>query len=1166
MNHIYKTIFNKRTGGISVVSKNANNHSFSKKYQIHQLHAQSSFQKTLISKVFIKKNLSTVISLLLGCIANGTSYATEYTGHETLMTSNQVNGGFNLFIGDDYGTKQGYVVQENSLPIESGTKLIVDYSNSATNLQFIVAGYGYPNKDSSDNYIVLKESHVNGPIFAGLAQQTNIISCANTGRTCSLYRGNYSKKSSGNTVEVLDSDYNEILGDISAGYAEYSSTATSLTNHSVNSVVSEMYVTGEFIANNNKVIVNGEYNNTDPNTNININAGVAKLYRKSADLYSIATANVAYINDTKSTTDNNEIVINGTVNKFTSLNAGYSALNTIGGERIGTSNLDRDSYNQTQIYMAGSEANANNNKIKINGDGSKVLNIASGKAIFNIFYGDAQYQSTHSDNNTSTGQHKGVYVNANNNSFTVKGNKNIFDEINIGDAQFNSGFGKANGKGNILYWEANQFNSNNNNFHSTGTSNNLGIIKVGQFVLNSTFDDVDSVGFNSIAPNAILGMSFLGSDINTNENIVEISGEDTKLNSLNVGELNFNIETNNILAGIYTDQNNNVIKGDAFLSIELKDVSLKSNNNSINLNGRSTISGDIITGKIDFNISHGVISGENGTDIKPLIYTNSNFSPSLYSDNGVNINGTKAFANHNIITIDGTHTFIQGDVQDPTDPTKTIKEYGSIYGGYLNYNKDQQYFLANADGTASNVQTFVHPESYDVFTGNTLNYNNRAPITLKEIGNFQNYNFIIDSEIDDPNTPFITADTIILGSHESNMSDTSKGLKSDIYVTEIAGDKEIINNTKYILMQATNNLIENSHGTHLVESVSQQGLSRVYDVDTYIEGNNVVAVIEGGPEDNGVETNPQLDALLLGNLSGLMLLTRNADTLSDNLFNAISEQNYQRGLTPFIITSGNHTKYETGHHSNIKSDGALTTIGLSWQDEQTTLGTFVENGWDSYTTFNGFTDVTNVSGKGHNRFNGIGLYGHYDFMNGWYADATVRGGRLHTAFETDDLRKVETNERAEYKLSTNYYGANLEGGYSITFNPKNTVNLKAKYLWAQTNSQDLTVASEQIHFNKLDSHRVQFHIENLNQFTPELTFISSLGYEHEFTGKAQGHASSFGFFEIEDQSVKGGTGISSIGLRYIPSQYKNLSLDVKATGYIGKREGGMGMLKVDYTF
>ena len=293
-----------------------------------------------------------------------------------------------------------------------------------------------------------------------------------------------------------------------------------------------------------------------------------------------------------------------------------------------------------------------------------------------------------------------------------------------------------------------------------------------------------------------------------------------------------------------------------------------------------------------------------------------------------------------------------------------------------------------------------------------------------------------------------------------------------------------------------------------------------------------------------------------------MLLTRSADELSNNLFSAINDQNHQRGLVPFIIMSGNHIRYDTG--SDIKSDGALLTGGLSFQDEQWTAGVFIENGWDSYKTSNSFEDAADIHGKGHNRFNGIGIYGRYDFNNGWYADGTLRGGRLHTAFSSDDLRNAITGERAEYDISSSYYGVHLTGGYMLALDQQNDLDLSLKYLWSGTQSQDLVIAGDPIHFNKLNSQRLRLNAENNYKINPEFTLLTGLGYEYEFDGKAGG--TTYDLFDIDQASVKGSTGIATLGVRYEPKSNDHFSMDLKGSGFFGKREGGSAMLHLKYAF
>ena len=98
----------------------------------------------------------------------------------------------------------------------------------------------------------------------------------------------------------------------------------------------------------------------------------------------------------------------------------------------------------------------------------------------------------------------------------------------------------------------------------------------------------------------------------------------------------------------------------------------------------------------------------------------------------------------------------------------------------------------------------------------------------------------------------------------------------------------------------------------------------------------------------------------------------------------------------------------------------------------------------------------------------------------------------------------------------------------------------------------------------MTSQRVTLNAENEYQMNPEIALLSGLGYEYEFNGQSKG--TTYGIFDIDEPSVKGSTGLAMLGVRYQPTQYKDLSIDLKGSGYFGKREGGSALLKVDYKF
>ncbi|GHU09734.1 hypothetical protein FACS1894158_19110 [Betaproteobacteria bacterium] len=72
-----------------------------------------------------------------------------------------------------------------------------------------------------------------------------------------------------------------------------------------------------------------------------------------------------------------------------------------------------------------------------------------------------------------------------------------------------------------------------------------------------------------------------------------------------------------------------------------------------------------------------------------------------------------------------------------------------------------------------------------------------------------------------------------------------------------------------------------------------------------------------------------------------------------------------------------------------------------------------------------------------------------------------------------------------------------------------------------------------------------------------------LAWEHEFDGKAK--ATAYGS-AIDTPKLKGDTGIIELGLTVKPSATKPLTVNFGVQGYVGKREGMSGSLKVEYRF
>lgn len=551
--------------------------------------------------------------------------------------------------------------------------------------------------------------------------------------------------------------------------------------------------------------------------------------------------------------------------------------------------------------------------------------------------------------------------------------------------------------------------------------------------------------------------------------------------------------------------------GKANVVIDVSKRKLQANGNQIYIDGR--VGGHVYGGYIRFNID-----------------------PKSNDNVSLNKKDSNVQAINNIITIGENATFRENG--------------GDLYGGYLSYNKSKQ----------------ILPDSYDVFTGNTLNYAASKPAIFGTVANFAKFNFTLTPDNANSSAPLITAtNKIVLGSDTSNISNDPR-TSSDISVVGIHSGKILSAGDHFILMQSDGTFIVNGSTDTSVSQVqqAQQGISLLYDVQTKIDPNNkqVTATILG-PQDSSagayIRANPQLKALSEGRLSALTQLTRGADVVAYDIFDKMRGND---SFTPFIITSGSRNRYNSGSH--IKTNDSLFVGGITYTNAKLKSAAFIEMGRGNYDTYNSFYKVANTHGSGHNKYTGLGVVAKYQFTHGLYTDGSLRFGRSHNKYSSNDIRNIATGERAKYSINSPYISAHVGTGYIFSLDKANTLDFSTKYLWTHLASKNVIIASDPIHFDAIESRRVRFQSDFTHQYSENIAFNVGLGYEYEFGSKANG--TTYDNFKIEAPSIKGATGVASIGLVAKPNANSPWKFNINLQGYSGKRQGGAGSVMINYAF
>ena len=480
--------------------------------------------------------------------------------------------------------------------------------------------------------------------------------------------------------------------------------------------------------------------------------------------------------------------------------------------------------------------------------------------------------------------------------------------------------------------------------------------------------------------------------------------------------------------------------------------------------------------------------------------------------------GTTGQATHNTVTISGS-------------PNLTA---ASLYGGSANS---------------------------EAFSGNTLNVKTSG-LTAKAISNFEHLNFYLPSTLSADGTVLTVTGTADL---------TGSGGRSSIVNVGIDGSSSpLLKGDSITLINATA-LVTNGSLNAGASGTGMQGVTLVYNFDLTVENNKLLAKVSS----TGAAVNEQSKALSEGFVSGLGMVTQGADVAAgqgmDSAVSAAKAGVAGGAGAPagFGAVSGGSMRYNSGSHVDINSVSLMA--GLAWGADSSlgrlTVGPFVEFGSGSYNTYNSFSAAASVKGDGSTRYVGGGVLGRLDLANAgpgnFYVEASGRAGGLENEYDSYDLRNA-AGRSAEYDSSSTYYGWHLGTGYVWSMAENTSLDLYGKYFWTRQEGDSVTLSTgDNIRFKDVDSSRVRLGSRFSHAVSEYITPYIGAAYEHEFDGMARATTNGL---DMAVPSMRGDTGTCELGLVSAPWASVPLSLDLGVQGYVGKREGVTGSLKLTYEF
>lgn len=477
---------------------------------------------------------------------------------------------------------------------------------------------------------------------------------------------------------------------------------------------------------------------------------------------------------------------------------------------------------------------------------------------------------------------------------------------------------------------------------------------------------------------------------------------------------------------------------------------------------------------------------------------------------------------------------------------------GDIYGGYADAGGQTQNNTVTVTGYGNTFLSSTTLAGGNLeSTGNTLTTKNASGMTLQEIRNFDNYNFVLSSGD--------LGSTVYAVSNPTDTTGTNVSL--DFTVTGSAPLNE----------GDTITLISKTTGTEAGYMLNiNGGFLYDYEGSIYITGADDSLVFGI----TRVSISDQTQTFGQAQMAGLQMANLASDfarNIPDLYAKAVGENCDNACVTPCGITcgapqqggpvlfagvQGGMSRWDTGEESRTSLDHVSMLAGLGWSTEDGFLLTgYFEAGngkYDAKIDGQKYVDGEDV------KYVGGGALARWTF-GGLYVEAGAHAGKLETDFSAR-MRSGNSTTHVGYDTKVAYFGGDAMLGYQATAGCS-TFDLSAGYSWNRVDSDDFEVNGVFFEQGAVNSHRVRAGGEWSFAVGSTRPYLGAR-YEYEF---GSGSSHMVAGRTLLEASMKGSSGIGEVGVRF-GGKDSCFRADVGVEGYIGKRRGVTGKAMFGFSF
>ena len=469
----------------------------------------------------------------------------------------------------------------------------------------------------------------------------------------------------------------------------------------------------------------------------------------------------------------------------------------------------------------------------------------------------------------------------------------------------------------------------------------------------------------------------------------------------------------------------------------------------------------------------------------------------------------------------------------------------AIAGGFAEEGQANNNTVNITGGTLGAMMSLYGGYSEKGSSGNTLNLHTKGN-TVKNLGYFQNLNFYVpegtaagETMVTVTGNADVSKAVIQAGIEKTtklapgqaiNLIYDAGGIKTDGTSYSMMSGKDIVSDAGFVDRKA---------------AVKKQ------------DDNTIVVYV---PKDEKGTIHPDTKIIPEDRENGINTIKNAGDLVSNAAEGAWKEDHdVDAKFVPYAIVGGYDLHYNTG--SYIDSNGMAANVGLIRRIRRDgaidTVMPFLEYGRSNYASF--LDDGARGDGRQH--YTGGGVLLRRDLDDGKYYEGAIRAGRLK-----GDFHGIIDSTALRYDSSAPYVAAQAGAG-KIYAKDRDTYDLYGKFFWTHLGSDTATIRNSRgeakYEFDDINSYRTRLGMRWTRNFDKVRSLYADIGWDYEFDSKARAF---YDAYRTDTPTVKGSSEFLELGWKSKVTSDHPWGVDLKATGWTGKQEGGTLFATVSRSF